>query len=904
MGKYNGKRLHKGPYDDSCLVYERRNVGPFVLNGFAKLRSLWAGSCEPVYDANARCLRVYAASGNKAPQEQAAQLLVRLRRELSDGTLDLVLQTGTIEATFGAGLSVQTLTRPSTGTLQQVVETDYGDAASKAGSLAFDFAALESRMHAGKAVPPEPQFAVNVTNTVPAGWSGAPCYVWVCLGLRGQQAVRRWAQRQQPPLCIEVVGPGNTEHTDKLACLLPTGAQARAFADEYNKRRTRSSKVQFGFDDPASADLLVKHAGAEVTMYKQVDLDEVNATSDPLGTARLIAAEAAKKFSVTSFTIDEPSDGIAVCRLFSGSCGGATQCSKAFVYASEKWQAHRLLANGRFPRLLLQTLLKTGRLQQLAKAAGVRVAEPKNGTELPPYLGVKGSDTGFGQLLYHLGVEQDALKQRAAMCSITPALATELRRVGWVEEQKRRDANANIVVDKDNVFVAASSSGTRDQIVASLNQYRTSFGLSTTDAVMCVCGALSANRLTTCGHVVCDDCMVKKAPHCPYAGCQQLLYVDDLLCNGEQRKDLAERLICAALDKGKTAHAFGVCPTATCAAIIPLRSKMTLCTKCAVSVCTACKVSDVRHKGRTCAAYAKYLTTVAPCPHPDCDANDLPFKEGSQRCPQCSTSVCVACGLLDADLKGHHTSCKEYSKTRSCPTLRLYKEARQFASKHLTENGYSTFEFHENECVRNPGCGALDKFLLAARENNVTGVLEECLGHFGWHGTKSIDTVHTICCDGWDPSLRKGQAFGTGEYFAYRAGRSLGYAGTTNMLIVAFILKGSWLNRTEHFVVNNPCDHRVSYVVPVGVVWFGTGGCPKRSCARQLQHAPRTDRPSAVLPKAAAKHISARQQAALQGQALWEWKEVDGTWKAYADADCRTIEQASKKKGQQGTVQI
>ena len=858
------------------LVYEKRDVGPFVLNGFAELRSLWGGWgwCEPVYDANARCLRVYAASGNRAPVAQAGQLLVKLRRELSERTLDLVLQTGTIEATFGAGLQVQTLARPSSGTLRQVVLQANHVPLVKVDSLVT--AAILRRMYAGKTVAPEPQFGVDVTGTVPADWSGAPCYVRFCLGHRGQQAVRHWAKQQAENLCIELVGPGKANDADKLGCLLPTSTQAREFADEYNKHRTQSSNVEFGFDDPASADLLVKHAGAEVTMYSQVDLGGVNATTDPLGAARLIADEAAKKFSVTSFTIDKPSKGVAVCRLFSGGGGGATQCSKAFVHATDKWQDHRLLANGRFPRLLLQTLLKTGRLQQLAKAAGVRVAEPEQGTELPPHLGVKGSDTGFGQLLYHLGVEQDALKQRAAMCSITPALAAELRRVGWVEEQQWYDAH--VVVDDDNVFVAASSSGTRDQIVASLNLHRLSFGLSTTDQVTCVCGALSANRLTSCGHVVCDDCMVKTTPHCPYAGCKQLLYVDDLQCNGEQRKALAERLICAALDKGAAEHAFGVCPTATCAAIIPLRSKMSLCTKCAVSVCTACKVSDVRHKGRTCGAYARYLTAVAPCPRPDCDADDLPFQEGAQCCPKCSTSVCVACGLLDADWKGHHTSCKEYSKAQSCPMLRLYKEARQFASKHLTENGYSTFEFHENECVRNPGCGALDKFLLAARENNVTGVLEGRLGHFGWHGTKSTDAVSTICCGGWDPARRLVQLYGKGEYFAYRAGTSLGsYSGDTKMLIVAFILKGSWLNRTEHFVVNNPCDHRVSYVVPVGVVWFGgMGGFPKQICTRLQATSPLT--------------------------ALWEWGDVDGTWRPYADADCRTIEQADK--GQKRTVQI
>ena len=924
-GKGKGKKSEKGDQNDSTagagtgdgfavisagnVVYRETNVGPFVLKGFDDLRGLWAG-CEPVYDANARSLRVYGASDVPGAKGKADKLLKKLKRELSLETMDLVLQTGTVEATFADGLKVDKLARPSCSTLKQIVlsqhmipmgveptrkmleargftriqceERKKGSACilTSFSTSTIDEAAGRRMEYADDIVAPSPQFRVKVTGTqVNAGWDGTPCYVWLCLCARGEQAVRDWAGIQSPPLRVEVQGEG-------LGCLLPTSAQAKALAGVYNQHAKTDATVEFGFDDPSHADLLVKYAGAVAYMHSQVCTDYLKEIVDPLGAARKIADAATRKFNLAAFTIGEPSKNKkAACLLSSGAAGGATQCSKAFVYATDKWQDNRLLANRRFTRLLIQTLIETKRLKAIADAAKVRVAEPKKGTELPLYLGVKGSDQAFGQLLYLFGLEQDALLLRSAVCSVTPSLAAQLR-TGWLAEQQK-DSNAYIVVENDAVFVTASTQDSCNRIVNTLNKHRAASRLSTDDRVTCVCKALSATRLTRCGHIVCDDCMVNTAPKCPYPDCDENLCPADLRSNGRPRKDLAERLICTALENENLSakFAFGVCPTATCTAIIPKKKMMSLCTKCAVSVCCSCKVSDARHKGKSCKAYIEYLEAFAPCPSADC-TEELPLKEGAQRCPTCNKSVCAACGLLDADWKGHHTSCSEYYTTiKRSPLLRLYKEAQQFASNHLKENGYATYRFRPNECVRKLGCGALDKFMKAVQANDMDDeVLAGRMGHFGWHGTRTTAAVSAICCDGWDATRRHGQVYGTGEYFAYQAATSLGsYSGDTKMLIVAFILQGNWLNKTTHLVVNNPCDNSLSYVVPVGVVYFDVGDFPKQICT------------GGCAP--AEKPLTA----------LWEWQDMDGTWRQYSDVDCRAIEKASakyRKRPTQNTMQI
>eukprot|EP00659_Diplonema_papillatum_P004853 gene4853-7487_t len=140
----------------------------------------------------------------------------------------------------------------------------------------------------------------------------------------------------------------------------------------------------------------------------------------------------------------------------------------------------------------------------------------------------------------------------------------------------------------------------------------------------------------------------------------------------------------------------------------------------------------------------------------------------------------------------------------------LFAEAEWFAKCSLKKD--PNFQFYPNPCVQKPGCPAIEKFLKAG------GAGKETMGYFAYHGTKSDYAISAICCEGWDPSLRNVQKHGPGEYFSSNPWTARAYAKPKDMLLLAFILEGKWLDKTKHLVVSNPLDGHCAFVVPVGVV--------------------------------------------------------------------------------------
>lgn len=88
---------------------------------------------------------------------------------------------------------------------------------------------------------------------------------------------------------------------------------------------------------------------------------------------------------------------------------------------------------------------------------------------------------------------------------------------------------------------------------------------------------------------------------------------------------------------------------------------------------------------------------------------------------------------------------------------------------------------------------------------------------FGWHGTAEAN-VASICHDGFDVELRKGQQYGPGEYFGWTNGTSIGYCRDGNLLLVCLILRGRWTNLqpgTAIVVRNPPGANSPSYCLPL-----------------------------------------------------------------------------------------
>ena len=96
-----------------------------------------------------------------------------------------------------------------------------------------------------------------------------------------------------------------------------------------------------------------------------------------------------------------------------------------------------------------------------------------------------------------------------------------------------------------------------------------------------------------------------------------------------------------------------------------------------------------------------------------------------------------------------------------------------------------------------------------------------------WHGTAGSN-IADICENGFDPSKRRGQAHGPGEYFSPNSNFSDGYShadasGCKRMLLCS-VLPGPHTQKADEniVVVNNPADRRLSYCLPVCVVTYST----------------------------------------------------------------------------------
>ena len=121
----------------------------------------------------------------------------------------------------------------------------------------------------------------------------------------------------------------------------------------------------------------------------------------------------------------------------------------------------------------------------------------------------------------------------------------------------------------------------------------------------------------------------------------------------------------------------------------------------------------------------------------------------------------------------------------------------------------------------NPGIArgdpVLERFQRALVQENLDLDREDSFV-FGWHGTAETN-IASICHDGFDVELRKGQQYGPGEYFGWTNGTSLGYCRDGNLLLVCLILRGRWTNLQPGtaIVVRNPSGpNSPTYCLPLG----------------------------------------------------------------------------------------
>jgi hypothetical protein len=117
---------------------------------------------------------------------------------------------------------------------------------------------------------------------------------------------------------------------------------------------------------------------------------------------------------------------------------------------------------------------------------------------------------------------------------------------------------------------------------------------------------------------------------------------------------------------------------------------------------------------------------------------------------------------------------------------------------------------------------AMDKFIRALVANNID--LKSSNMIFAWHGTEESN-IDAICRRGFDPSRRRGQQYGPGEYFGITSTASYGYCKGGSFLVATLLLDGEWLSKTNAvnaYLVNNDSDFSHSFCLPLFIVNFGT----------------------------------------------------------------------------------
>ncbi|CAE8644671.1 unnamed protein product [Polarella glacialis] len=135
-------------------------------------------------------------------------------------------------------------------------------------------------------------------------------------------------------------------------------------------------------------------------------------------------------------------------------------------------------------------------------------------------------------------------------------------------------------------------------------------------------------------------------------------------------------------------------------------------------------------------------------------------------------------------------------------------------------------QFHANPGLGDPTCPAAKKYKAGV---GALRCADTSQAEFAWHGTGTLAGVQSICWDSLNPALRRGQAYGPGEYFSVDANVSNGHAGSTGYLVVCLLLTGP--HKTTHAstyrVVNNPQTGTAMYCLPVGVVDYRRSGDPQ-----------------------------------------------------------------------------
>ena len=322
------------------------------------------------------------------------------------------------------------------------------------------------------------------------------------------------------------------------------------------------------------------------------------------------------------------------------------------------------------------------------------------------------------------------------------------------------------------------------------------------NSIPCPNSQCKAMREKKLGYSICLSCQIASCPLCGES--------DNACHEGRNCKEYQE----------KRASLLS-CPNSFCKGLREKSSGYSLCFLCKIESCPLCgEMRNPYHREKTCHEYQEFKKTLVSCPVAGCKA----FREKQYSiCFSCNIPSCTICGAENTSLHMGKT-CKEYieevkKRFSGLDVHNLFARAQKFVTNEWDSIQLSKPYRVEINLGLEAECPSMQKFCSAIQKVGSNPLKN---GFFAWHGTNSEAGVVGICHTGFDPSRRRGQAYGRGEYFGQNVTTSHSYAGGSCRMIVAFLLKVSETSTHGNFcyVVDNPTDFKLAYNLPVLVITY------------------------------------------------------------------------------------
>ncbi|CAF3869213.1 unnamed protein product [Rotaria sp. Silwood1] len=276
------------------------------------------------------------------------------------------------------------------------------------------------------------------------------------------------------------------------------------------------------------------------------------------------------------------------------------------------------------------------------------------------------------------------------------------------------------------------------------------------------------------------------------------------------------------------------------------------------------------------------------CPNDEC--NGLIIRsQGYQTCLTCGQSVCGICRLIDDEMHEGRTCTERNEALQELGEFlpRLFQEAETFTRNNWPLDLPPIIRFDQNTYLKQTACESLQRFYNGVKSIGDTPPPDLARGFFAFHGT-SINAIEPICKSGFDPTRRRGQVHGPGEYFGVTAAISHGYSKPdssslgSRMMIIAFILRCDRVKTQKGFchVVNNPVDWSAAFNLPVVVVTYG----------KDVHE----NYPSlfAMYTTSSSTGITSTSTSFIWNSPFrWHWRQDDGTFEPYNDKINGELEQ-------------